>query len=263
MTKSGGQGPAGESIYGEGLGKSLVNGTSGMLKDIRRHWFVAGTAVLLLWVGLPWLAPALMKIGWQGPAKGIYFLYSFQCHQLPQRSFFLFGQRAMYSLADIHTVWSAGNDPMALRQFVGTADLGYKVAWSDRMVSAYGSIPLAALLWWPLRRKIKPLSFLGLILFMLPMAVDGSTHLLSDFAGIGRGFRYTNEWLAGLTGHQLPASFYLGNALGSFNSWMRLVTGALFGVGLVWFSFPHLERALAGQAKGAGASMGENGSQHE
>ncbi|MEO5886295.1 MAG: hypothetical protein ABIQ77_01410 [Anaerolineales bacterium] len=41
-----------------------------------------------------------------------------------------------------------------------------------------------------------------------------------------------------LTNNSLPASFYAGNALGSFNSWMRLVTGTLTGLGIVWFAIP-------------------------
>lgn len=58
--------------------------------------------------------------------------------------------------------------------------------------------------------------------------------------GIGRGFRATNAWLAMLTGDRLPPSFYAGDALGSFNSWMRLLTGVFFGLGLVWFLYPRL-----------------------
>lgn len=223
----------------------IVNRT---IHSASQRWFAVVMALLLLWVGLPWMAPVFMAIGWQAPADAIYLLYSFQCHQLPQRSFFLFGKQAMYSLSQIDTVWPAGGDPMALRQFVGTPEMGYKVAWSDRMVSAYGSIPLAALLWWPLRHKLKPLSLLGFALLALPMAIDGSTHFLSDLAGLGQGFRYTNEWLAQLTGHALPAAFYAGNSLGSLNSWLRLVTGTLFGVGLVWFSFPHVATTFGLQA---------------
>ena len=214
-----------------------------------RHWFATTMVILLVWVGLPWLAPILMRIGWQGPADAIYFLYSFQCHQLPQRSFFLFGQKTMYSLEEINALWPAGNDPLTLRQFIGTTELGYKVAWSDRMVAAYGSIPLAGLLWWPFRRRIRPLTLIGAAVLALPMAIDGSTHLVSDLAGVGQGFRYANEWLAELTNHGLPASFYAGNQLGSFNSWMRLITGGLFGAGLVWFSFPHMESSFVGQAR--------------
>ena len=58
--------------------------------------------------------------------------------------------------------------------------------------------------------------------------------MLSNFAGIGQGFRDSNQWLAVLTNHLLPITFYAGDALGSFNSWARFVTGILAGLGIVW-----------------------------
>lgn len=144
----------------------------------------------------------------------------------------------MYSLDQMKFAGVDLNNLIQLRGFIGNPEMGYKVAWSDRMVSAYGSIPLSALLWWPLRRRLCGLSILGFALFALPMGIDAGTHFLSDLAGIGQGFRYTNEWLAQLTGYAFPANFYAGNTLGSFNSWMRLITGTLFGIGVVWLSFP-------------------------
>ncbi|NIS81046.1 MAG: DUF2085 domain-containing protein [Anaerolineales bacterium] len=214
-----------------------------------RRWFRWFIILTGLWVGLPWLAPVFMRLGWEGPADAIYFLYSFQCHQLPQRSFFLFGQSLTYSLEQIQVVWDASLDPIVLRQFVGNAETGFKVAWSDRMVSAYTSIPLAALFWWPLRRRLRSLPFWVFVLFALPMAIDGVSHFISDLAGIGQGFRFTNDWLASLTNYSLSPSFYVGDALGSFNSWMRLLTGALFGIGLVWFSFPYFHSLIEGTAR--------------
>jgi hypothetical protein len=77
------------------------------------------------------------------------------------------------------------------------------------------------------------------------MALDGTTHLISDIAGIGRGFRDTNLWLVALTPNVFPAGFYAGDAWGSFNSLMRLLSGILFGVGVVWFGFPHIDQALS------------------
>ena len=64
--------------------------------------------------------------------------------------------------------------------------------------------------------------------------------MISDFAGIGQGFRDTNLWLADLTNYQFSAGFYAGDALGSFNSWMRLLSGLFFGIGVVLFGFPYL-----------------------
>jgi len=213
-----------------------------------RHWLLAFSIIYGLFVGLPFLAPVLMQIGWETPARGLYFIYSFFCHQLPDRSFFLFGPQGMVGLPTIQAAWRETANPMVLRQFIGSPELGWKVAWSDRMVSMYGSILLAGWGWGLMRRRVKALPLWGLVLFALPMFLDGTTHFLSDLGGIDQGFRYTNEWLATLTNHAFPATFYAGNALGSFNSWMRLLTGTLFGVGIVWFAFPYMEEiALATQ----------------
>jgi hypothetical protein len=70
--------------------------------------------------------------------------------------------------------------------------------------------------------------------------MDGGSHAISDIAGIGLGFRDTNQWLALLTNNSFPATFYAGDALGSFNSWARFVTGLLAGLALVWLAFPFL-----------------------
>ena len=76
---------------------------------------------------------------------------------------------------------------------------------------------------------------------LLPMFLDGMAHFFSDFAGFGQGFRDSNLWLASLTNNHFAPSFYGGDALGSFNSWVRLATGVLFGLGIVWFSFPYID----------------------
>lgn len=209
-----------------------------------RSWFTVFLVVYGAWVFLPYLAPIFMQTGWTGAGTAIYFLYSFFCHQLPERSFFLFGRETMYSLSEIQAAWQVTNNPMILRGFTGTAEMGWKVAWSDRMISLYTSVWIFALVWYVLRRRVKPLARWGLVLLLLPLAVDGGTHLLSDLAGIGEGFRFTNDWLASLTGNTLPVSFYVGDGLGSFNSWMRLITGTLAGWAIAWFAFPHLRASF-------------------
>ncbi len=193
---------------------------------------------------LPFLAPIMMQIGWEKPANLIYLFYSFVCHQLPQRSFFLLGEQASYSLKEIQTIWHTTADPFILRQFIGSPEMGWKVAWSDRMVTLYGSIFPFAWLWYPFRKKIKRLPLWGFLLLILPIVVDGGTHMISDFSGIGQGFRDTNQWLVALTNGELPWSFYAGDAIGSFNSWMRLITGTLFGLAVVWFTAPLFSRNI-------------------
>jgi uncharacterized membrane protein len=214
-----------------------------------RHWLLVASLMLGLYAGLPWLAPLFMKLGWPGAGNAIYLIYSTQCHQLPQRSFFMFGLKPMYSLADIQAAWTATDNPLLLRQFAGNPEMGWKVAWSDRMVSMYTGIFFFGLLYWPLRQRLKPISLWGFALLILPMAVDGGTHLISDIAGIGQGFRDSNAWLAASTNNVFPATFYAGDAFGSFNSWMRLITGGLFGLGVVWLAYPYVESAFADAAR--------------
>jgi uncharacterized membrane protein len=209
------------------------------------HWFTTFLLLYGLWVGLPFLAPVFMHLSWNVAGKAIYFIYSIFCHQLPERSYFLFGQKSMYSLTEIQTAWKKTLDPLILRQFTGNEVMGWKVAWSDRMISFYTSIWLFALAWSPFRHKVRPLPWWGFVILLLPIVLDGGTHLLSDLAGIGNSFRDTNQWLSLLTNSTFPPSFYMGDALGSFNSWMRLLTGFLAGLGIVWFAFPYMEASFA------------------
>ena len=210
------------------------------LQWVSSHGFVIFLLVYGLWVFTPFFAPLFMQIGWTHAGKAIYFIYSFFCHQLPERSFFLFGEKTMYSLMEIQAAWQDTANPMLLRQFIGNATMGWKIAWSDRMISVYTSIWLFALLWFPMRYRTKPIVLWGFMLLLIPILVDGGTHAISDLSGIGNGFRDTNMWLAALTNDSLPTSFYAGDALGSFNSTMRFVTGVLAGLGISWLLFPYL-----------------------
>lgn len=212
---------------------------------ISQHWFATFLIIYGIWIWSPFLAPVFMNLGWTGAGQAIYLIYSFFCHQLPERSFFFFGEKTMYALSEIQAAWQDTVNPMILRQFIGNETMGWKVAWSDRMISFYGSVWLFAFLWYPFRRKVKPLSWWGFALLLLPIIVDGSTHAISDLAGIGQGFRDTNLWLVALTSNSLPLTFYAGDALGSFNSWARFATGLLAGLAIVWLAFPYIFQSQA------------------
>lgn len=213
------------------------------------HWVLVFTLFFGVFVFLPFLAPIFMRIGWTGPAGLIYTIYSTQCHQMAQRSFFLFGPQPMYNISQLPVQMTSDEvaNLLALRGFIGNADLGWKVAWSDRMVSMYSSMWLSGAAFGFLRHRqtIRPLHLLHFGLLLLPMVVDGITHWVSDVTGgLAGGFRYTNSWLARLTGNVLPTWFYVGDALGSFNSWMRFISGVLFGMAVVWLAFPYLDRSI-------------------
>lgn len=215
-----------------------------MMKTFRRlirHWLTILNLFWVVYAGLPWLAPLLMHVGADGAGRVIYTLYRTQCHQMAQRSLFLFGQQPMYSLAELQAVWPGAIGLEGLRAVIGNEEMGWKVAWSERMVTMYAATFVFGLLFALVRQRLRPIPVWLFILLLLPMALDGGTHLVSDLSGVGRGFRETNAWLSELTGNRLPASFYAGDALGSFNSWLRLLTGGLFGLGLVGFLYPRLE----------------------
>jgi len=213
---------------------------------LSRHWLALFNTFIGVIVVTPCLAPLFMRLGLADIADRIYFLYTILGHQLPQRSIFLFGPRLMYSLPEI-TAITQSLDPLALKQFIGNTAIGWKVAYSDRLMAWYGSFWIASLVYAAIRRRVKPLPFWGLILFALPMFIDGATHTISDVLinnQFGAGFRDSNVWLAHLTNSALPAAFYAGDALGSFNSLARWISGALFGIGLAWFLLPWAENTF-------------------
>lgn len=235
----------------------LVNPLNKLGWWLSRHWLSVVVFVYGAWVLTPFLAPGLMKVGATSAADAIYLFYSFVCHQLPQRSLFFFGPRVMYSFNEIRAVWPEDGF-MLLRQFIGNPEMGYKVAWSDRMISFYGSLWIGALLFALLRTRLKSLSpVVWLFVGILPVGLDGFSHMINDvLAGFsGTGFRDTNAWLQFLTGNRLPRWFYAGDALGSFNSDIRWITGFLFGLTTVWFLFPLIEDAMRGAKSDCGADQ--------
>ena len=229
--------------------QAAVAARTGHRKQIVPLWLAIAIGVLTIFNGLPFLAPVFMKLGWEGAGRIIYMIYSGLCHQMAQRSFFLFGSSGgiqMHNIADLPinlAGLSTGERILALRRFIGNDALGWKVAWSDRMVYMYVTPLLLAIGYAFLRRfkRIKPLPLWAFFLLLLPMAIDGGSHWVSDLSGIGQGFRYTNAWLASLTGNAFPKWFYVGDAFGSFNSWMRLLSGVAFGLGVVGLAFPYME----------------------
>jgi uncharacterized membrane protein len=192
----------------------------------------------------------------------IYSFYSPFCHQLPQRSWFLFGDKLTYSLSEIRQVVPE-SEWWKLSSFVGTPEMGWKVAWSDRMISWYNMIPIFGLLYALLRQlghPPRPISFRFFLWLLMPLVLDGGTHLLSDLFswGEGDGFRDTNTWLAFLTGNTW-ITFYAGDDLGTFNWWMRLVTGILGAWAVAFWLFPWVnhwmtEEIARGEAKAAGCN---------
>ena len=94
-----------------------------IMRFIGKHWLLVANLTMLLLVGLPLVAPVLAHGGEQGLARAIHIAFTPFCHQLPERSFFLFGPQATYTADELSRV---GVEALS-RRFTGTPELGYKV----------------------------------------------------------------------------------------------------------------------------------------
>lgn len=118
---------------------------------------------------------------------------------------------------------------------------GFQVAFCWRNTAIYGGTLLFGILYglardrnvsW-LRWLRKPIGFWTFLVLLLPMALDGFTHLL--------GLRDMSEdvpmdlWYGALYGS--------GSQVGSVNWWLRIITGLLAALGFVWFAFPRMNKA--------------------
>lgn len=213
-------------------------------RRIEQHWVYVVNAAWTLFALLPWAAPVCMQLGWAWAGQAIYFFYSLFSHQLPERSWFLFGPQFSYTIDQLARLGPVDHE-LLRRTLIGDSALGWKVAWSDRAVAMYTSI--AGLGWlYALQRRQRrtwpPLPWWGFMLLITPLALDGLTHLVND--ALRLDFRDTNLWAIALTGGAFPSGFYAGDHFLSLNSSLRLLTGFLFGLGTVGFIWPVLDREV-------------------
>ncbi len=207
-----------------------------------RHWLLVVNVMAGLFIGLTAAAPLLMALGLEGPARMLYRIYALNCHQLPQRSYFLFGPHGVdtYPLPQI-LAWGA--DPNHLRGFVGHAGIGFKMAMAHRNTAIYTAVFLAGLAYALVRRRLPALPWKWYLLLIAPMFFDGTSHMINEITGLG--FRDTNAWAVWLTGGTFGPAFYTGTGIGSLNWLLRTLTGALFGLATVWLAYPLLEEGFA------------------
>jgi len=215
-----------------------------------RHWLAAFSLVVLVYAGLPFMAPTLMKIGATGPARVIYTLYSPFCHQFAFRSFFLFGPQAAYprELAGTELV-SYGEatgldegDVIAARRYVGDETVGYKTALCERDIGIYVGILVAGLVYGVIRnrRSVKPLPLrYWFLLGIVPIALDGGTQLISQLGVFPFPARESTPFL-------------------------RTATGLLFGAMNGWMAYPHVNQAMKDthQTTAAKIAVAEQRSEH-
>lgn len=184
-----------------------------VVHSFARRWLPIFNLLVALYLAVPLAAPLLMQSGNKRAGQIIYWIFRSQCHQLPERSFFLFGEEFVYSLEELGAAGAlTGLAPSERAAFVGDEQLGYKIAFCERDVATWGAILLAGLLFGLTGRRWRPLPLWGYALFLIPLAVDGGTQLF--------GLRESN-WL------------------------LRTFSGALFGLATVWLAYPYVERAMA------------------
>jgi len=193
-----------------------------------RRWLAIFNLIVLLYVGLPFTTPYLLKAGLTTPARVIYKIYGPLCHQLPFRSWFLLGEQPIYPLEiagleatsyeEIASVSSV--DLLRDRAFVGNESVGYKVALCQRDVAIYGSIFLAGVAFTFLRHRLKPLPIWAwFVIGIIPLALDGGSQLISSLPLLSFPLRESTPFL-------------------------RSLTGMLFGVANVWMAYPYVEEIM-------------------
>jgi len=180
---------------------------------LAKRWLALFNLAVGIYVLLPVLAPVLMAGGAPRIGQAIYVLYRPSCHQLPERSIFLFGPQRTYSLEELigAGLISEQDGNLERQRFLGTPGIGYKVAICQRDLALYGSIVALGLVFGLVRKHLRPLRLWAFGLLLLPMAIDGTTQLLM--------LRESN-WV------------------------LRFITGTLTGVACVWLLYPHLEEAF-------------------
>jgi uncharacterized membrane protein len=217
-----------------------ISGSDRVMHWIFRHYLAVINFFILLYFGLPILAPVLMNAGATLPANIIYTIYKPLCHQFGFRSFFLFGEQPYYPLkeAGIEGVKTfeevtgftdldnpAAYSRLGARRFTGNETVGYKMALCERDIAMYGSILLFGLLYAGSGRRIKPLHWtLWVLLGMLPIGLDGFSQLFSQMNW---------SWLASVLPYRESTPF------------LRVLTGGIFGFTTAWFALPYTEQGAA------------------
>ncbi len=197
-----------------------------------RHWLIVVNIFTGIFVGLPYLAPVLMRYGYNAPAHVIYTAYKLTCHQLPSRSYFI---------------------------------LGHQAAFCHRDTAIWGAFFIGGLVFRPGRNRLRALPFHWWILALIPIGLDGGTQLvgplyealpawaLTGFAVavwlgltavmVSKGVKHRQYYLFVIC---FPLAMYYVQITGTrLSNWqLRSITGAIFGLANAWLMYPMFEEAF-------------------
>lgn len=182
-----------------------------MIFRLAKHWLALANIFLGLYVGLPVVAPVMMDAGWTVPGRVIHAIYRPACHQRPERSYFIGGEKFVYSPEEL-LAGGVNLDPFV--RDIGNETVGWKMAMCQRDIAIYGSMFLTGVFYGLVRRRLKDwkMPFRYFLLFLIPMGIDGVLQLFAF---------HDSNWV------------------------LRTITGVVFGVGAVFFAYPYLEEGFA------------------
>jgi len=160
------------------------------------HWLAVVNLAMVIFIIPIILYPAFMATGNStlvSIAGVIHAAYHATCHQLPDRSLFLFG---------------------------------YEMAVCSRCFAIYASFLAGGIMFYFLRNKLKPFSIIFYVILCIPMAIDGFSQLFGVPIprGIGPGWQLIWTELS--------------------NNGLRVITGAIFGLGSALFVFPYMQQVF-------------------
>lgn len=196
---------------------------------MRRAYMLVFLLSFLIILFGAFLAPVLMHSGFETIANILYHVYRLSCHQLPYRSFFLFGEQPFYPLESANITglksfeeaispYLDNSEP--IRSFIGNDVVGYKTAICERDIAIFASLALFSLVFFLTGNRLSRLHWaLWILLAIVPMGIDGFSQMLSRI---------------------IPDIISLRESTPQ----LRIITGGMFGFFTGWFLFPYLEKTL-------------------
>jgi uncharacterized membrane protein len=251
--------------------------------SIARNWTRVALSILAVYISLPVIAPTLMRLGLESPARFIYTIYTPFCHQFAFRTFFLYGEQPAYPLA------ATGTDLKPFEAYIGQSRIPREMAtrripmppFNVRGLPEFESTAIG-------ERRI----YLNVDEDVTPQSLDEASNFIGvqlaahDFLGnpqmgykmtlCGRDIAiYTALFIGGVIysipkvrRRLRPVPLYIYIILGvmpiaidgfsqllgypPFNLWpsretlpiFRVLTGALFGIMNAWLGFPYIDMSM-------------------
>jgi uncharacterized membrane protein len=125
--------------------RAVQNGVWGVLDWCAEHWLaLLNTGAFVLFFIPVFVAPAFMAMGWHDAGNAIMMAFSALCHQMPERSFYLFGEQ---------------------------------LGLCHRMAALHGFFFLFGMLYITVRRRLGGLPTWLAVVYCLPLVIDGTTQL--------------------------------------------------------------------------------------